>query len=226
MIKSFIKSNYSIFRIVLMALIGVIFLFNFISLFGNYSDSASTNFGITVSFVVFNGLLAILLYCILSNKDQYTQFLGFVLLAYYVISTLLNLDSPFYSFYDGAHGTVVARAVFQIFQLLAFLSFVVIAIIEKINRTELKIGKISILDILALAYLFFSLMVFIMEMCVYGVFDYKWTSFMSSFVNRLFMPCLIVLGYYMFQIKFLDAPQDEEYVPFEAKEEEKQEPQD
>lgn len=219
MIKSFIRKNESIFRICLMALIGLIIAFNFISIFGNYSNNAGSNFGLTLDFVVYNGLLGLLLFCIITKKDEFTSFLGFAYLTYYVISTLLNVDSPFYSFYDGAHGTVIARAIFNMFALFTFVAIVVLAIIEKTKNREFKIAnKISIIDILALCYLFFMLMVFIMEMCVYGVFKYGWTSIMGSFNSRLFMPMLVVLGYYMYQLRFVDAPQDETYVAFEEKE--------
>ena len=193
-----------------MALIGVIMLFNFIALIGSYTNAASDNFARTIDFLVYNGLLGLLLFCILSNKDDFTRALSLVFLTYVVMSKLLSIETPFWYFYDGAHGTLISEYVFSLVSIVAFVAFVVLSIIEEFKGKTFNITqKLLLTDLLAFIYIGFEILAWCLGLAYYSVFNAGWVAYMNITTSCIFIPCLIALGYFMYRVRFVEAPQDE-----------------
>ena len=191
MLNDFVAKNKSLVRWIIIGLIGLIIIFNFIALIGSYSNASGSNAAITFNFIANAALLGILLYCMLGDKTDLAKAIGFIYLAYYVISTLLGIGNPFSSFYDGNHGTFVAAATFMLIANLIFLGVVVMGILTYLNGQQFGI----VVDVMLLAYLFFNFMAWILYMAGYAVYEYRWTSFMNLTVSRILTPALVVLGY-------------------------------
>ena len=211
MITRFIKNNVGVFEYVLMGLLGFIILFTGITTFGSFGNFTAGNFGRIFWFILYIGLIGILLYCIASNRKEYTKFLAFAYLAYYAISTMLSVSGPFWAFYDGNLGVRVAEAVFTMLAIFVFIAIVVIGVIQKLSGAKLQF----VFDILALCYLALELIIWILALCVDSKTNAGWVAAMDEFTSHIFIPCSVVLGYYLYQIKYVSTPQDEEYVPFD-----------
>ncbi len=216
MINNFISKNKNIFKFVIMGLIGLIILFEFISLFGSFGSNAGANAGSFFSFFFFVTLLGLLLVCMIINKEEYAKFLGISYLTYFIISTLLNFGSPFYAFYDGSDGVYVAAATFKMIGGVVFVAIVVMVLIQALSKITFPS---LVLDILFFAYIGCQIMCWILFLARYADINADWTSFMSLFENYLFMPCLAVIGYfYMKADTVSEQPnKDEQYVEIEDK---------
>ena len=206
MLSNFVSKYRLLTKLIIMVLIGLIVIFDFITLFGSYSNQAGSNAGVTFNFIASAALLGLLLFCMLSNKTEYAKSLGIIYLAYYVISTILSVGNPFYSFYEGNHGTFVAASTFVMLANTCLVAVVVLALLTFLNGKSFGM----VLDIILLAFLFFSFMSFIMYMAAYGNAKYGWTSFMNVVVSRMFKPCLVVLGYLYLTTKGSTPRQDED----------------
>ncbi len=210
MITRIVKNNVGLFEYVLMGLLGFIILFTGIVTFGSFGGFTSGNIGSLLWFIVYVGLIGILLYCIAANRTEYTKFLAKAYLAYYAISTILIVSNPFYAYYEENSALRVSEAVFMMFAIFAFIALVVIGIIIKIKGAKLEF----VFDILAICYLAFEVIVWILALCVDAKAKTGWAAAMNEFTNHLLIPWSVVIGYYLYQIKFVNAPQDEEYVAF------------
>ena len=191
MLSNFVSKNRYLVKLIVMTLIGLVMLFDFITLFGSYSNQTGANAGVSFSFLASAALLGLLLFCMLSNKEDYAKMLGVLYLAYYVISILLSVGSPFYSFYKGNHGTFITASVFVVIANTCVVALVVLGVLSYLNGKSFA----AINEILYLVFLCASVMAFIMYMAAYGIAKYDWTSFMNVVVSRLLKPCLAVLGY-------------------------------
>ena len=210
MITRIVKNNVELFEYVLMGLLGFIILFTGITTFGSFSNFAAGNIGRMLWFIIYIGLIGILLYCIAANKTDYTKFLAKAYLAYYAISTMLSVSGPFYAYYEENTALRVAEAVFMMLAIFAFIALVVIGVIIKIKGAKLEF----VFDILALCYLALEILVWILALCVDAKAKTGWAAAMNEFTDHLLIPCSVVLGYYLYQIKFVNTPQDEAYVAF------------
>ena len=214
MITSFIKKDYKLFGIIYLILLGLVVLFAGLTTFGSMSNFTAGNFGRLFNFVIYVLLLGLLTFCICKDKDDYTKFLAKAYLAYYTISELLSVSNPFWAFYDGNKGVAVAESVFCMIAIFVFIALVTIGVIQKITGKNLSL----IFDILALSYLCLYLFAFIFALCADGANDTGWVSVMGEFSTYIFIPVLAVLGYYLYQVKFVVTPQDEKYEDFDSKE--------
>ena len=133
MLSNFVSKNRYLVKLIVMTLIGLVMLFDFITLFGSYSNQTGANAGVSFSFLASAALLGLLLFCMLSNKEDYAKMLGVLYLAYYVISILLSVGSPFYSFYKGNHGTFITASVFVIIANTCVVALVVLGILSYLN---------------------------------------------------------------------------------------------
>ncbi len=68
MLTRLVKNNFGLFEYVLMGLLGFIILFTGITTFGSLNNFVAGNFGRIFWFIIYIGLIGILLYCIASNK--------------------------------------------------------------------------------------------------------------------------------------------------------------
>ena len=93
MLSNFVSKNRYLVKLIVMTLIGLVMLFDFITLFGSYSNQTGANAGVSFSFLASAALLGLLLFCMLSNKEDYAKMLGVLYLAYYVISILLSVGN-------------------------------------------------------------------------------------------------------------------------------------
>ena len=116
---------------------------------------------------------------------------------------MLGIGSPFSSFYETNHGAFVAAATFMLIANFIFLGVVVMGIMTYLNGKSFGIA----VDVMLLAYLFFNFLAWILYMSGYGVYDYKWTSYMNVTVSRILKPCLVVIAYVYLNCK--DEPKDE-----------------
>ena len=210
MLTRLVKNNFGLFEYVLMGLLGFIILFTGITTFGSFDDFSAGNFGRILWFIIYIGLIGILLYCIASNKKEYIKFLANAYLAYYAISTMLSISNPFFAFYDRNSALRVAEAVFVMLAIFVFITLVILGIIIKIKGANLQF----VFDVLALCYLALEFIIWILALCVDAKAKTGWTTAMGEFTSHLLIPWSVVVGYYLYQIKYVNTPQDEEYVAF------------
>jgi len=213
MLSNFVSKNRYLVKLIVMTLIGLVMLFDFITLFGSYSNQTGANAGVSFSFLASAALLGLLLFCMLSNKEDYAKMLGVLYLAYYVISILLSVGNPFYSFYKGNHGTFITASVFVVIANTCVVALVVLGVLSYLNGKSFA----AINEILYLVFLGASVMAFIMYMAAYGIAKYDWTSFMNVTVSRLLKPCLAVLGYLYMSDKSTDNQRVDEDTTIEDK---------
>ena len=211
MLTRLVKNNIGLFEYVLMGLLGFIILFTGITTFGSLGGFTAGNFGRILWFIIYIGLIGILLYCIASNRKEYTKFLAKAYLAYYAISTMLSISNPFLAFYEQNSALRVAEAVFVMLAIFVFIALVILGIIIKIKGANLQF----VFDVLALCFLALEFIIWILALCVDAKVKTGWTTAMGEFISHLLMPWTVVVGYYLYQIKYVNTPQDEEYVAFD-----------
>lgn len=191
MLGNFVNKNRATAKLIIIGLISALLLFDFIRMIGSYGQSGGVNAAITFNFVAYATVLGVLLFCILANKSDSARLLGVLYLAFYVISALLSIGSPFAQFYKGNHGTFIAAATFEILANIAIVGVLVFGIIEYLNGKTFDF----IVEILVLAFLGFSFLTFVMDMAAYTVAKYGWTTYMSAVSGYVLMPALVAFGY-------------------------------
>ena len=193
MLTGFVSKKRPLAKFIIMLLIGLILLIEFVTMFGNYSARGShENAAISFSFLATAILLGLLLFCMLSNREDHARGLGFAYLAYYVISTFLSIGNPFYSLHAGNHGTFVAAAVFAILSNTILIAIVVLSLISFLNGKNFD----KAIDILLIAFLGVNFLAMIMLMSGYAVSKYyTWPSYFSAIESKLFMPAFVTLGF-------------------------------
>ncbi len=191
MLRRIVGTNKGLFKIIIMALLGLIIAFDLVITLGSNGNNAASNTGNFLSFVIFGGLLGMLLYCVIANEDNYAKWLGVAYLIYIVISKLLVVAQPFNAFYDGNSSLSIAGAVFR---LLAGFVLVAIVVVETI-RIQKGRNLERVFDILVLSYIALLLIDWFICLAYFAQVNANWKGVMASFSDYLFVPCLMTIGY-------------------------------
>ncbi|MCR4875129.1 MAG: hypothetical protein K5923_05300 [Clostridia bacterium] len=207
MLRRIVGTNKGLFKIIIMALLGLIIAFDLVVTLGSNGNNAAFNTGNFLSFIIFGGLLGMLLYCVIANEDGYAKWLGVAYLIYIVISKLLAVAQPFYAFYDGNSSLSIAGAVFR---LLAGFVLVAIVVVETI-RIQKGRNLELVFDILVLSYIALMLLDWFLCLAYYSQVNSNWKTIMASFSDYLFVPCLMAIGYLYLTTRTTPVMKDVDY---------------
>ena len=190
MLRNLVGKNKGLFKIIMMALISVIIVFELIETLGSNTGNAAFNTGNFLGFVIYGGLLGVLLYCLIAS-DKHTKWIATVCLSYVVISTVLGIPSPFRAFYDGNNSINIASAVFSMLAIFSLIAIITLEVIRVLRKKSFEL----VFDILVIAYIAFLLLAWGLLLAYYAQVNVTWVSIMGTFSAFIFIPCLTVIGY-------------------------------
>ncbi|MBP5312333.1 MAG: hypothetical protein J6112_05825 [Clostridia bacterium] len=192
MVTSFIKNHAKIFKFVIIGLIcaimGSVFIDGFVGFF-----SSGYFFGFVADLLylcVFLGLLALLLITFIMGKHAPAKVIGIMLLSFWVVTELLSIGNPLYSFRSGATFMDVIIALCLFAALLTILGIFVLYVLKAVFSLKVDL----IIEILLIVLLAAMASVFLLKIIADLIYakGFNLFGYMSSY---LFIPALAVIGY-------------------------------
>ena len=189
MLRGFVGRNKGLFKLVTMVLLSLAIVFELIQELGSHSTSAIINTANLLNFVVNGGLLAVLLYCVITN-DKHTRWVAMVCIAYIVLVTVTGIGNAFYGF-TSQSSIYVAMSAFKFFFAVVMIAIIVLEVIRVLKGKSFELA----FDIMVIALLLFSIVICCLQMAYLKQLNERWIHYFGAISNFIVVPYLVAIGY-------------------------------